>query len=62
MMKKPVLDAVLEALPATVILALCFFLFMLLFAIPLGIYTAVKQNTWADYIIRGVYFCGGICT
>lgn len=58
MMKKPVLDAVLEALPATVILALASSVFMLLFAIPLGIYTAVKQNTWADYIIRGFTFAG----
>lgn len=58
MMKKPVLDAVLEALPATVILALASSVFMLLFAIPLGIYTAVKQNTWADYIIRGFTFVG----
>ena len=58
MMKKPVLDAVLEALPATVILALASSVFMLLFAIPLGIYTAVKQNTWADYIIRSFTFAG----
>ena len=58
MMKKPVLDAVLEALPATVILALASSVFMLLFAIPLGIYTAVKQNTWVDYIIRGFTFAG----
>ena len=58
MMKKPVLDAVLEALPATVILALASSVFMLLFAIPLGIYTAVKQNTLVDYIIRGFTFAG----
>ena len=58
MMKKPVLDAVMEALPATVILAFASSVFMLLFAIPLGIYTAVKQNTWFDYIIRGFTFAG----
>ncbi len=58
MMKKPVLDAVMEALPATVILAFASSVFMLLFAIPLGIYTAVKQNTWADYIIRSFTFAG----
>lgn len=27
--------------------------FMLVFSIPLGIYTAVKQNTWFDYLVRG---------
>ena len=58
MMKKPVLDAVMEALPATVILAFASSVFMLLFAVPLGIYTAVKQNTWVDYIIRGFTFAG----
>lgn len=37
MMKKPVIDAVMEALPASVILALASSLFMLVFSIPLGI-------------------------
>ena len=32
--------------------------FMLVFAIPLGIYTAVKQNTWFDYLVRGLTFAG----
>lgn len=58
MKKKPVLDAILDALPATLILALASSLFMLIFAVPLGIYTAVKQNTWVDYLIRGFTFVG----
>ena len=58
MMKKPVLDALLETLPATVILAVASSVFMLVFSIPLGIYTAVKQNTWFDYLIRGLTFAG----
>lgn len=58
MMKKPVLDALLETLPATVILAVASSVFMLVFAIPLGIYTAVKQNTWFDYLVRGLTFAG----
>ena len=58
MMKKPVLDAILEALPATVILALASTAFMLVFAIPLGIYTAVKKNTWFDYLVRSFTFMG----
>ncbi len=28
------------------------------FFIPLGIYTAVKQNTWFDYLVRGCTFAG----
>lgn len=58
MMKKPVLDAVLDALPASVILAVASSIFMLVFSIPLGIYTAVKQNTWFDYLVRGFTFAG----
>ena len=58
MMKKPVIDAVMEALPASVILALASSVFMLVFSIPLGIYTAVKQNTWFDYLVRGCTFAG----
>lgn len=58
MMKKPVLEAMLETLPATVILAAASSLFMLIFSIPLGIYTAVRQNTWFDYIVRAFTFIG----
>lgn len=58
MMRKPVADALLDALPATVILALASSIFMLVFSIPLGIYTAVKQNTWSDYLVRGLTFAG----
>lgn len=58
MMRKPVADALLDALPATIILALASSLFMLVFSIPLGIYTAVKQNTWSDYLVRGLTFAG----
>lgn len=58
MMKKPVIDAIMESLPATVILALASTVFMLVFSIPLGIYTAVKKNSWFDNIIRGFTFFG----
>lgn len=58
MMKKPVLDTILEALPATLILAIASSVFMIIFAVPLGIYTAVKQNTWFDYTVRMFTFVG----
>lgn len=58
MMKKPVLDAMLESLPATVILAAASSLFMLVFSVPLGIYTAVRQGTCLDYFVRGLTFVG----
>ncbi len=58
MMKRPVLDVVLASLPATVVLAASSSAFMLIFALPLGIYAAVKQNTWFDYLVRGFSFIG----
>lgn len=58
MMKKPVIDAIMEALPATVILALASTVFMLVFSIPLGIYTAVHKNSWFDNVIRVFAFVG----
>lgn len=58
MMKKPVIDAIMEALPATVILALASTVFMLVFSIPLGIYTAVHKNSWFDNVVRIFAFVG----
>ena len=58
LMKKPVLDAILEALPATLLLACSSSLFMLVFSVPLGIYTAVRQNSRFDYIVRLFSFAG----
>lgn len=58
MMKKPVIDAIMEALPATVILALASTVFMLVFSIPLGIYTAVHKNSWFDNVVRVFAFVG----
>ena len=58
MMKKPVADVLVEALPATVLLALSATGFMLLFSIPIGIYTAVHQNRISDYVVRLFTFMG----
>lgn len=58
LMKKPVLDAILEALPATLLLACSSSIFMLVFSVPLGIYTAVRQNSRFDYIVRLFSFAG----
>lgn len=58
MVKKPVIDAILECLPATIILSLASTFFMLVVAIPLGIYSAVKRNSVFDYAVRGLAFLG----
>lgn len=56
MVKKPVVEELMHSLPATVILSLASTLFMLAVAVPLGIYSAVKRNSIADYIVRALTF------
>ncbi len=58
MVKRPVVDELLHSLPATVLLAGASSLFMLVCAVPLGIYSAVKRNSFTDYLIRGITFIG----
>lgn len=58
MVKKPVVDELMHGLPATVILAAASTVFMLVVSIPAGIYSAVKQNSVFDYIVRGLTFVG----
>ena len=49
---RPVADAVLERLPATLSLAGGAFVFSILFGIPLGVLSAVKKGTFWDYFAR----------
>ena len=58
MVKKPVVEQLMESLPATVILALASTVFMLVVSIPAGIYSAVKHGSVFDYIVRGLTFIG----
>jgi ABC-type dipeptide/oligopeptide/nickel transport system permease component len=46
--KKPVASVLMQALPGTLILAIAAMLIAVLFGIPLGVLSAVKQNTWID--------------
>ena len=47
----PVADRVLGVLPNTVLLTGASLLAALLISIPLGIYSAVKRNTWIDHVV-----------
>jgi peptide/nickel transport system permease protein len=47
---RPVLDKILERLPATLILNLASLIVALVLSIPLGLYSAVRQNTAFDKI------------
>lgn len=44
----PVLQLILQRLPATIFLSLAALLFSVIIAFPLGILAAVRRNTWAD--------------
>jgi peptide/nickel transport system permease protein len=56
---RPVAQALMERLPATMQLALLALLFSLLIGIPAGILAAVRQNTWWDQMVM-VTAMGGI--
>jgi peptide/nickel transport system permease protein len=49
---RPILPAVLKALPVTVELAVLSLLIAFLLGVPIGVLSAVRQDTWADYAGR----------
>lgn len=55
---KLVFDSFMEKLPATVELMLISLLLTLLVSVPAGIYAALNQNKFADYIVRYSSFLG----
>ena len=48
----PVIDDILERLPVTFELGLMGLIIAQLIALPIGIYSALRQDTWGDYIAR----------
>lgn len=58
MAKKPVVDKILECLPATLSLAALSLFMMTLLSVPLGILSAYHKNGPLDFLIRGVTFFG----
>lgn len=50
--KKPVIEEIARALPITLELALFTFVLSILIAVPLGVISAVRQDTWVDHVLR----------
>lgn len=48
----PVRDRILAVLPNTLLLAASAFAFATIVAVPLGVYAAVRHNTWFDHLAR----------
>ena len=57
-LKKPVTELIGERLPATIELAVGALLFSLIIALPIGVISAVKQNSWLDRISMSSAFLG----
>jgi peptide/nickel transport system permease protein len=56
--REPVLDEILRRLPVSLELALLATLFGLLLALPTGILSAIRQDTWVDYLFRTIAIGG----
>ena len=56
--KKPVLDKLSEGFVGTLLLAIVTVIFVLIISLPLGIWSAVRQNEYPDYIVRFFSFIG----
>ncbi len=55
---RPVIDVIAERLPYTVLISSLTLLFTWIFAIPIGIYSAVKQYSAGDYLFTFFGFLG----
>jgi peptide/nickel transport system permease protein len=56
--EKPVLDEILPRIPITARLAGLALFFAVFTGVPLGVISAVRQNTWLDYVLRIVSLSG----
>ena len=56
--QRPVIEIVRERFPRSLELAVLTLLVAVVWAVPLGVISAVRQNTWADYAVRIVSISG----
>jgi len=55
---EPVSDVIGERLGLTVIISICTLIFTWIIAIPIGIYSAVRQYSFMDYVVTFIGFIG----
>lgn len=55
---RPVFVEIGERIPLTIELALIAVGISMLIAVPIGVYSAIKQDTWVDYLMRSVSIAG----
>ena len=56
--EKPAIEEILPRIPVTAKLAVLALIFSVLFGVPLGVLSAVRQNTWLDYVLRVISLSG----
>ena len=56
--EQPAIDEIAPRIPITAKLAALALFFSVLFGVPLGVISAVKQDTWLDYFLRVVSLSG----
>src|SRR6478609_275548 len=56
--EKPAIDEILPRIPVTAKLAVLALVFSVLFGVPLGVMSAVRQNTALDYVLRVISLSG----
>jgi peptide/nickel transport system permease protein len=56
--EQPAIDEIAPRIPLTAKLAGLALFFSVLFGVPLGVISAVKQDTWLDYVLRVVSLSG----
>jgi peptide/nickel transport system permease protein len=56
--RRPVLDILEERFPRSLELATMTFILAMILAVPLGVYSAVRQNSWADHFVRAFSISG----
>ena len=56
--KRPVLDEVMDRLPTTILLSLTSAAFAVFLSNPIGIISAIKQNTWIDNLLMVLALIG----
>ena len=52
--KEQVLDIILHRLPVSFELSLMALVISLIIALPIGIYSAIRQDSWGDYVVRSM--------
>jgi peptide/nickel transport system permease protein len=56
--RRPVSQLIGERIPFTLLISLCTILFTWAVSLPIGIYSAIRQYSWMDYVLTFVGFIG----